>query len=147
MSHLRRLLASVAGSLSGLIVGTLLFALISWRPWNRYVATWRQMLDSLTFQGVVIVALSFLGWLCFLLPLALLRKPGSSRMQMLRIVFLGALLGGAMVTVTYTLLFHGVPHAVRMSFPYEASGIINAATATAVCLWCLKRQKGSPFLP
>lgn len=144
MSVLNFLFVSIVGMLCGFAAGTIVLVVSLWHPWAGLAASWQEIWGMLLVQIIVAAPLSILGWAGFLVPVVLLQRRAATASAGERMIILGACIGAAMVTVVYTVLFHGIPHALLLSIPYELSGAVNAATGSAVSLSLTKAMKKSP---
>ena len=141
MSLVRAFAVSIVSALVGFGVSVLVLLLFAWSGMHQGGS----IRQALAFWLVFVGGLNVIGWLAFLLPMALLLSGELIQTKLIRIrsyklVLFGTAVGIFLVTALYTYFFHGMQYAVRGSLMWEVSGAANAAVATALCASLIRHK-------
>lgn len=130
----------VSGGVAGrAALGVMCLGTWSWRPWLEQSEPWKLAAEGLSVQMVVVAAVSLVGWLFWLVPVAIGYALDVDRWSTRRLVVWGTGLGGGITVVACVLLLHGAQHAVSLCIPYVVTGVLIGASATAVCVVGIRR--------
>jgi hypothetical protein len=129
---------SLLASLAGYLVSVLLTEVTFY--WPRLLIPFRMSTVLWPWMANICnAAASLLGWLVFLLPIALIHRRGRLSDNAMLMCFIGGALGFAITWIETRPLVNYHPAKFTMREFYIAAGIVNAITST-LCLIALRRR-------